>query len=252
MLDQLLTCVMDIGEQLLINGAEIYRVEECINRIFNAYEVKRIDTFIITTCMIVSVYDSDGNVYTQTRRINSTVTDIEKLDKFNNLSREICKYKPAFKEINDKVSAIANTKTYSLYMKIIANAVIASSFTMFFGGSITEAIFSFFIGALMQVVLKFLNGLHTNKLFEKLIGSFVVSFLTYLVCICGFVDNVDKIIIGNIMSMIPGIGFTNALRDLFKGDIFTGVHRTIESLLISASIAAGYIITAMIFGGGLL
>ena len=54
------------------------------------------------------------------------------------------------------------------------------------------------------------------------------------------------------MSMIPGVGFTNALRDLFKGDIFAGVHRGIESLLISAAIAAGYVLTAVILGGVVL
>ena len=44
----LLTCALDIGEKMLISGAEISRVEDSVKRICNAYDVKRIDVFTIT------------------------------------------------------------------------------------------------------------------------------------------------------------------------------------------------------------
>ena len=64
----------------------------------------------------------------------------------------------------------------------------------------------------------------------------------------GWISSVDMIIIGNIMSLIPGIGLTNALRDLFTGDSISGLLRLIEAALIALSIAAGYFLVAFLGG----
>ena len=58
----------------------------------------------------------------------------------------------------------------------------------------------------------------------------------------------DYIIIGNIMILIPGIGITNALRDLFSGDVMTGILRSIEAVLLTLAIALGTILPALIGG----
>ena len=59
----------------------------------------------------------------------------------------------------------------------------------------------------------------------------------------------DYIIIGNIMTLIPGVGFTNALRDLFVGDMFTGTIRTVEAVLLAIAIAVGFAIPDLLLGG---
>ena len=52
------------------------------------------------------------------------------------------------------------------------------------------------------------------------------------------------------MALIPGVGFTNAMRDLFMGDSISGVLRTIEAVLLALAIAAGYFSVIYVFGGG--
>ena len=56
-------------------------------------------------------------------------------------------------------------------------------------------------------------------------------------------------LIGNIMTLIPGIGLTNALRDLFIGDSIAGLLRTIEAVLLALGIAAGYFLVTIFVGG---
>ena len=58
----------------------------------------------------------------------------------------------------------------------------------------------------------------------------------------------DKLIIGNIMTLIPGIGLTNALRDLFTGDSIAGLLRSIEAVLTAFAIAAGYFLVIVLGG----
>ena len=62
--EQLLTCALDIGEQMLISGAEIGRVEDSVRHICTAYGCSRTDVFTITSSIVVSIEDADRKYYT--------------------------------------------------------------------------------------------------------------------------------------------------------------------------------------------
>ena len=51
--------------------------------------------------------------------------------------------------------------------------------------------------------------------------------------------HVDKIIIGSIMLLVPGLAITNAIRDTIAGDLLAGISRAVEAFLIAIAIAIG-------------
>ena len=53
--EEVLTCAINIGEQLLVSGAEISRVEDTIRRICNAYGIRQSHIFSIASCIIVTL-----------------------------------------------------------------------------------------------------------------------------------------------------------------------------------------------------
>ena len=61
--------------------------------------------------------------------------------------------------------------------------------------------------------------------------------------------HLDKIMIGDIMLLIPGIAMTNSVRDILVGDTISGVMRLIESLLWAGSIAFGFMLAIRLIGG---
>ena len=75
------------------------------------------------------------------------------------------------------------------------------------------------------------------KVFGKFFSSALVTALAFVAYRCGWIGTVDTIIIGNIMTLIPGIGLTNAMRDLFVGDSIAGLLRTFEAVLTALAIA---------------
>lgn len=249
-MENLFVCAMDIGEQLLISGAEVHRVEESISRMCSAFGFARADVFIITTSMVVTVFDNDGKSLTQTRRINSTSIDYEKLHLLNDLSRRICENKIAYEEIRREIEAIKGKKSYPLWAEFLSYSGIAAVFTLFFGGGLKEAAVSLIIGALVRLGILLSEKVFTNKIFNKFISSLVVSLLAFVSVKFGIIATADNVIIGNIMTLIPGLGLTNALRDLFTGDSIAGLLRTIEAVLIALAIAAGYFVVAL--GGAAL
>lgn len=244
-----LNCAMDIGEQMLICGAEVHRVEDTLTRICTAFGASRVDVFIITSSMVVTVHTNDGDTYTQTRRIISSGTDFEKLHRLNALSREICAKKLTVQDIKKELDSICCIKGYPFWLECVCYAVIAGAFTLFFGGSVMQSIVSLLIGGIIRIVVLFTEKAVKNKIFSKFISSFAATALAFIALRFNIIADVDKVIIGNIMTLIPGIGLTNALRDLFTGDSIAGLLRSVESLLIAIAIAAGYFLLAFITGG---
>ena len=66
-----------------------------------------------------------------------------------------------------------------------------------------------------------------------------MAFLAYGFAALGWTDNVDTCVIGTLMLLVPGILFTNALRDIIFGDTNSGINRIVEVVLIAAAIALG-------------
>ncbi len=108
-----------------------------------------------------------------------------------------------------------------------------------FGGNYLDFIIAFIIGAALKPVLSFLSYLNVNVFFTNLVGGFTVSLLALLSTLVVSGLNVDKIIIGSVMILVPGIGIVNALRDTIAGDLISGIIRGAEAFLIAVAIAVG-------------
>lgn len=247
-MEKLLTCAMDIGEQLLISGAEVHRVEESIQRMCAAFGFARTDVFIITSSMVVTTYKEDGTPYTQTRRITTSTIDIERIHRLNALSREICAQPMTEEQIKAALADALSCKRYGFWTELLCYAVIAGAFTLFFGGTVTETLISLLVGGIVRVGILLWELAVSRPIFSKFMSAAVATALAFCAVKLGWIDSVDKIIIGNIMTLIPGIGLTVALRDLFTGDSIAGLLRTIEAILTALAIAAGYFLVAALGG----
>ncbi len=244
-----LTCIMDICEQMLVCGAEISRVEDCIRRLGHAFGAERVDAFIIISSMQVTLYDGERRAYNQGRRIINIGMDLERLHQLNDLSRRICAERMDVAAAEQEFQKICRCKRYPEAIKPFCYALISGAFTLFFGGHWAEAGCSFGIGLLLGGLVMLTERLRMNKLFSRLISSFFAISLAFLLCRLGILRSVDKTIIGNIMTLIPGVGLTNALRDLFAGDSTSGLLRTVEVILLALAIAGGYFLAAFLLGG---
>ena len=251
---------MDIGEELLVSGAEVHRVEDTITRILNSFGATRVDVFSITSSMVVTVQMSDGEIYTETRRIRSLGTNFLKLERLNQLSRQICAHKLEPHEIRRELDEIAKTKTRPLWLECLMYGIITAAFAPFFAAAagefstvtgvfIVEAAVSFLIGFVLRLVVHFSDSIVRNLFFSKFISTFYVTAAAFLFVKLGVIGKTDYVIIANIMTLIPGIALTNAIRDMFTGDSIAGIIRLLEASLTAIAMAAGYF--AFVFIGGI-
>jgi uncharacterized membrane protein YjjP (DUF1212 family) len=246
---KLLSCVLDIGEQMLVSGAEVNRVEDTISRICNAYEAKRVDVFTITSSIVVTLQMKSGNTLTQTRRIFKYSTDLDKLDRLNSLSRYICTHIPDVSYISDEMEKIGSRRPYGPFVQYLVYALVAGSFTVFFGGDLSDASVSAIIGMLLKLSITYIQRVDRNVVLVNILCSFVVGILGVLLVRSGIGHSLEKIIIGNIMLLIPGLALTNSIRDIICEDMIAGLLRLCEAILIAISISVGFGLASVFVGG---
>lgn len=248
---KLLNTATDVGHFLLENGAEIYRVEESIQHILYAYGVKHVDVFAITSYIAVTITTHEDKCYTRLRRILVRGTNYTIVNQLNNLCREICQNKPSMDEIHQKLKQIRQSKRYSYWQMVGAYAAVAASFAMFFGGTVRDAVIAGISGAILRIVVQYLERFQTNAFFINLVNSAMVTFIAIMTVHFQLGDNVDKIIIATLMNLVPGVAITNAIRDFIAGDLLAGTVRGVEALMIALALALGTG-AALIAAGGIV
>ncbi len=248
--DNILRIALDVGEGLLTNGADVHRVEIAIEKISRAYGVAHVDVFTIHSLILVALYMPDGTHSTQSRRIIDVCNNITKLEMYNALSREICETTPPIDVVDEKIREIKKERIYPFYLTIIAYFLAAGSFAIFFGGSWLDGLASSCIGVIMALVEK-IRIEQVNKMVKISLISFVAGLLSCLSIRIGFGDNLDMIIIGTIMLLIPGVSFGNSMRDLLSGDTLTGTIKVVQAIITAVMMALGYALSLLLVGGGL-
>ena len=246
--DDILCTALDVGEHILRHGGEVYRVEDTINRICRSYGAKHVEVFCITSVIISAIRMENGEYSSQIRRVYESDNDLYKLEKLNAVSRKLCKETPS-REVAMKM--ISNAKNAVPYSKTISNlgaCIAVASFAMFFGGSFRDAI----AGAIVEILVLFIGSLipkHLNKIAITTIQSFAAGVLSIMSVYVGLAQNTDKVMIGTIMILIPGIAFGNSIRDIFNGDLISGALKLFQSIIIALAIAFGFSVALLWFGG---
>lgn len=244
-----LSKILDIGELLLVSGAEVNRVEDTIRRIASAYGFVRTDVFTITSSIVVTAICADSSVLTQTRRITGYTTDMHRIERLNALSREVCASPLPVPELEARIAAIREETPYSSAAMFVFYGLVAGVFTVFFGGALRDGAASVLCGLLLKLLMDAGKRIQLQNLVLTMLGSFVVGAAATLFVWLGLGANFDSIVIGNIMLLIPGVSFTVSLRDMISGDTISGLLGLCESILKAMAIAIGFALVISFWGG---
>ena len=216
---------LDMGDALLNSGAEIFRVEDTLNRMGYACGAAQMNVFVITSSIVITMEFPEEGARTQTRRIReSGGNDFTKLEQLNDLSRRFCNHPVPAAELRKEFDKININKTKPLW-KLLGSLLAACSFAFFYVRPV----------CMNEVTFQFVASFFTGC---------AICGLTLL---CPFL-RMDKIMIGDIMLLIPGLMSTNAIRDVLIGDTLSGIIRLIAALLLAAALALGFMGAIILFG----
>lgn len=227
------------GAIILQNGAEIYRVEDTVERIIKSKKnVIDVDVYSTANVIIVS-FSYDGEIHTNVRRVKSRRNNLYYIDKVNTFSREFVKGNMSFEEALLELEKIKNDPGQPLGLQIFGSALSAGAFLLLLGGSYQDMVISFCVGLMSYALSHIFEKCNVGFFVINFIAGLLVSFLTIL--ISRFIPGVEvnKVVVASMMAFLPGITITNSMRDLMSGDVTSGITGATTALLISSALAVG-------------
>lgn len=235
----LLDMTGDLCYNLAMCGAETFRVEETANRIMAAYGIQA-EIFAIPNCITISIETPDGKPMTRMRRVGLHGTDLDSVERYNNLSRRICSQKPEPKEAVKWLKDTTDSRhKYSVILYLLGNFIGSAGWGIFFGGSIADGLLAGLCGFIIGLISRFTTALKVNDFFATIFSAFAMSTFAYSAAAMRIVQTADTAIIGALMILVPGLLFTNAMRDIIYGDTNSGTNRIVQVILIAVAIALG-------------
>ena len=231
---RLLDCLLEMGDLLLDCGAEIGRVEDTLSRMGHAYGAEQMNVFVIPSLISVSMSFPDTEAITETRRIHSFGnTDFCRLEKINAMSRQCSTAPLPLDELRARLDKVAHgRKPFS--MVFWGSVLGGGGFAVFFGGDLWDGLVAAVFAAVVCLLQRRLGRTQLGVVASNLMVSLVIGLGVGLVAELIPALHMDKILIGDIMPLIPGLAMTNAIRNTL--------------LVWAAALAGGFMVALVIVG----
>jgi uncharacterized membrane protein YjjP (DUF1212 family) len=227
------------GKIMLQSGGETYRVEDTMTRMAAALGIETTHSYVTPTGIIFS---AEGTEPTKTKliRISERSTDLKKVAMVNSISRRISSGEVNLQEALKQLKEIdSQNETFPFKMQVAAASLASGCFMIMFNGGWNDFIPSMLSGGIGYLSFVYFHRFVPIKFFSEFLASFVIGLLSFIFVKMGIGEQLDKIIIGSVMSLVPGLLVTNAIRDLMAGHLVSGLSKGAEAFLTAFAIGAG-------------
>ena len=270
-----LELVTRIGEVLLKNGGEIFRVQQTMQLVAKAYGIPGFQVYVLANGLFVSMQEegrtitrpvesgdaagqeqlfgqahlaSRAHLASQVRYVPLSSVHLGRVAAVNNLSREIVAQKYTVEEAFQKIEQVDQLPFTSNAVQTLMSGLGAGAFCILFGGSLLDSAAAFLSGLVLWIFVLFLTARGANKIMVNILASALVTAMGVLFFhLFSFGDSMDMIVIGSIVPLLPGVPLTNSIRDYLNGDYLSGTIRMIDAVLVACCIALGVGIVLRVF-----
>ena len=243
---KLINLALDAGELMLASGAETFRVQDTMLRILSTTGREKVEALAMCTLLLVTL-PTDHGPLSMTRGVKSRAVNFEKICAVNDMSRAFVSGQIDIDEAAERCQEIYHAPNFTFKTRVLGYAVNGAGFAVMVGGGPLEGLISFFIGLLMGITLVYFGDKKVPFFFGPLMGGLVTGLAA---CTAHFFlpgTQLDKMIIGTMKALLPGLALSKAMRDLLEGNLISGNSKVVEVLLNAVSIAGGVAIALTIF-----
>lgn len=245
-----------MGEALLRNGAEIFRVQETMERVAHAYGIEEYNVYVLSNAIFANAVENGRRVETKLKFIPGSSIHFGRIAGINQLSREIEGGSVSIPEACERLHAIVDIPYTHPAALVLACGVGSACFSYLFGGDWLDAFTAFLCGLLLEPYLYWVGKHNLSKFLTNLSASALVALVGGVLFLLGLGHNMDKVIIGSIIRLVPGMALTTSIRDFFHGDYLSGAIRMLDAVLVGGCIAVGVGVVvrllSLLTGGALL
>ena len=244
--EQTLHIALGMGKALLKNGAETSRVEDTISRFCHTHGYHDIHVFVTPTVIILGDEESEGA--TIISRIRYRSTNLSVISAVNDFSYNLKRWPLNYEKTLAYLDELRHkAPPYGKWRVCMASAISSAAFSAMLGGNGHDFIAAFITGGLSMVLLKQLGGYRPSAFWENALSGAAIGALAIFCCEMDGECTRTNIIVGALMPFLPGVAFTNGLRDYMAGDLISGNSRIAEAMLFATSIAIGLAFSLLVW-----
>lgn len=232
--------VTRLGNDIVVNGGEIFRAEQAMKFAAEALQLEGFDSFVIANGIFSTVI-IDGRFYSsRICYIPLAPTMLSRVDELNNLSRRIAAGKCGPFEMRAELSRIENIQPAGDRAQILAGGLGSAGFCYLFKGSLFDAGAAFLAGAFLYLFLLYVAPkISVSRIMRTILASGLVALFCCIIYTWGIGDSLDRIVIGAVFPLAPGIPLTNSIRNFLENDYLSGLVRLVDAFLTAGCIAIG-------------
>jgi len=165
------------GDILLASGAEIFRVEETIDRIARAYGVNSSDAFVLSSGIFLTAESGKKQEFARVRHIPLSAARLDKVTAVNQLSREIEEGLHMPKEAKAWLLDIQRMPDKPRWHQVLASGVGSACFCFLFGGDVVDSMVAFLSGFVLYFYLLYLLRGRMSKIATNISGGALVTLI---------------------------------------------------------------------------
>ena len=230
-------CFLLAGRIMMESGAETYRVEDTMLRMARSQNMGDAQSYVTPTGIIFSLGRTQP---TRITSISLRITDLHRIVLVNDVSRKLTSQMITLEQAYDELKQIDQTNYFlPVILQVLAASIASSCFLILFNGMWSDAPAAFVAGGVGLYVVIVVHELTRVKFFSEFLAALVVGTIAYFAVQFGFGTQLDKIIIGGVMPLVPGLLITNAVRDLMAGHFTAGMAKGAEAFLTAFAIGSG-------------
>lgn len=241
------TC-LKAGRLMIEGGSEMYRVEDTMLRIAKNAGIEGSRCFTTPTGIFMSL---GPHSYVQLTQIKERNINLELVDRVNALSREFADEKISLDQLKSNLIKLSNnTPNYPIWLQIVGAIALSCTLMVLFMSNYDWLDFpaAALVGGVGYGAFLAIKKYTKIRFLAEFVTALLMGLLTIMLCKIFPKLLVDNILIGALMTLVPGVAFTNALRDLFGGDILSGIVRGIEALFTAIALGGGVGIAIKLLG----
>lgn len=240
-------CV-ELSRRMIVNGANLERVQLAVERICHAYHLSDVSTFLLSNIISLSAMDERGEYISRQCTIPPAGIHLERLKRLNRLSYEVVETTPTPAELPELLDNASQVKERPDWQILLAQIAALCCLCLIFGGGTREILAVALVTAVLHYVMIFSTRLGLDRVVMNALNMFAATIAAIAVMQGGLSTNGPVILITVSMLVIPGIPLVNAVRNLLCGNEMNGILQIAKVVIETLAMGMGICLALWLFG----
>lgn len=237
---ELFDLVLSLGETMLSSGGEIFRTNAIMDCAARRFGLNECHVFTIANGIFLSAVVDGVHHACQVRHIPLSPIQLDRVEAMNDLSRRIEAGEVDALQTQKELEAIRSLSGPGPLAQILASGVGSAAFCFLFGGIWKDCAAALCAGFLLYVFLLFFcQPFGVGKVMSNILSSGLVTLFCCCVFRLGLAPHLDRMIIGAIFPLVPGVPLAISVRNFMENDYLAGLVRLTDAILTAGCIAVG-------------